>query len=58
MLITFHDLSDSDLPLAEVIDLGTVTPIEPDEFYGANENQERVFKSLLRRCLQQKLYRS
>lgn len=57
MLITFHDLSDSDLPLAEVIDLGTVTPIEPDEFYGANENQERVFKSLLRRCLQQKLYR-
>jgi len=55
-LITFRDLSDNTLPLSKVIDIGTVTPISPDEFYGLNENQERVFKSLLRRCLQQKLY--
>jgi len=55
-LITFHDLSDNALPLANIIDIGTVTSLEPDEFYGFNENQERVFKSLLRRCLQQKLY--
>lgn len=55
-LITFHDLSDSALPLANIVDLGTVTAIEPDEFYGYDENQDRVYKSLLRRCLQQKLY--
>ena len=55
-LITFHDLSDNALPLANIIDLGTVTPLEPDEFYDFDENQERVFKSLLRRCLQQKMY--
>lgn len=55
-LITFHDLSDSTIPLSKIIDMGTVTPLSPDEFYGLNEDQERVFKSLLRRCLQQKLY--
>lgn len=55
-LITFHDLADSTLPLSKIIDIGTVTPLSPDEFYELNENQERVFKSLLRRCLQQKLF--
>ena len=53
-LITFHDLTDSAIPLTKLIDMGTVTPLSPDEFYGLNEDQERVFKSLLRRCLQQK----
>lgn len=55
-LITFHDLTDETIPLTKLIDAGTVTPLSPDEFFGLNENQERVFKSLLRRCLQQKLY--
>jgi hypothetical protein len=56
-IFTFHDLDDSSLPLNRVIDQGTITTIEPDEFYDVDENQERVFKSLLQRCLQQKLYR-
>ena len=55
-ILTFHDLSNSDYPLAQVVDQGTVTPIGPEEFYGVDEDNERVFKALLRRCLQQKLY--
>jgi hypothetical protein len=56
-IITFHDLNDDNLPLSEIVDKGTITPLSPDEFYSVNENYERVFKSLLGRCLQQKLYR-
>jgi len=55
-VITFHDLSDDNLPLARIVDKGTVTPLSSEEFYGVDENYERVFKTLLGRCLQQKLY--
>lgn len=55
-IITFHDLNNEDLPLSAIIDKGTVAEIAPDEFYGANDSYERVFKSFLSRCLQQKLY--
>lgn len=56
-LITFHPLDDVNGPFAQVIELGTVTPLQPREFYGLDEDRERVFKSLLRLTLQQKLYR-
>jgi hypothetical protein len=59
-VITFHDLSDEALPLSGIIDKGTVTPLNSERYYTINgtvdENRERVFKSLLRRCLQQKLF--
>jgi len=55
-VLTFHDITD-DLPLSRVVDQGTIEAISPDEFYGAGEDAERVFKSLLRRCLQQMLYK-
>jgi hypothetical protein len=55
-IITFHDLRDETLPLHQIIEPETITPITPEEFYGQDENYERVFKDLLRRCLQQKLY--
>ena len=55
-IFTFHDLGDPDLPLAQVIDKDTVTPLNPNEFYSVDENHEKVFKTLLGRCLQQKLY--
>ena len=55
-ILTFHDLRDEDLPLAQVIDKNTVTPLKPEMFYSVDENHERVFKTLLGRCLQQKLY--
>lgn len=56
-LITFHALDDSQGPFARLIELGTVTPLRPSEFYGNNEDQERIFKSLLRFTLQQKLHK-
>jgi hypothetical protein len=55
-IVTFHDLTDSNIPLSGVVDAGTVTPLGADEFYEVDENYARVFKHLLRRCMQQKLY--
>lgn len=56
-LITFHSLDDTHGPFAKLIELGTVTPLQAREFYGANKDSERIFKSLLRFTLQQKLYK-
>lgn len=56
-LITFHPLDDTNGPFAKLVELGTVTPLQAREFYGANEDRERIFKSLLRFTLQQKLYK-
>lgn len=55
-LITFHDLGDAELPLAHIVDPGTVTPLSPDEFTAQGENYERAFKSFLGFCMKQKLY--
>ena len=55
-IVTFHDLGDDDLPLSQIVDKDTVTEFAPEEFYSIDENQERVFKTMLGRCLQQKLY--
>lgn len=59
-VVTFHNLYDETLPLTKIIDLGTITPLDSARFYTINgsvdDNRERVFKSLLRRCLQQKLF--
>jgi hypothetical protein len=56
-LITFHPLDDSQGPFASLIDLGTVTPLQPSEFYGGSDDSERIFKSLLRFALQHKLFK-
>ena len=56
-LITFHGLHNSDNPFSFLVDEGTVEPFDPAEFYSIDDDHERVFKSLLRFCLQQKLYR-
>src|ERR1041384_6437260 len=60
-LITFHDLTNDEHPFRAVIDFGTVTPIPARNFYTINkeidENRERVFKDLLRRCLVRMLKR-
>jgi len=55
-ILTFHDLNNEDLPLSAIIDKGTIAEIASGEFYGSNSSFERVFKSFLGRCLQQKLY--
>jgi hypothetical protein len=56
-IITFHDLADYDIPLARIVDPNTVERITPQAFFGRSIDHENSFKSLLRRCLQQKLYR-
>lgn len=56
-LITFHDLDNEHGPFAKLIERGTVTPLSSKEFYAIDEDHGRVFKSLLRFALQQKLYK-
>ena len=56
-LITFHHLQDKDNPFSFLVDEGTVEPFDPADYYSIDEDHERVFKSLLRFCLQHKLYR-
>jgi hypothetical protein len=55
-IITFHNLGDSFLPLAKLVDEGSIEVFNSADFFDINEDYERIFKSLLRRCLQQKLY--
>jgi hypothetical protein len=56
-LLTFHDLNNEKNPFAWAVDAGTIVDPAPHEFYGYDEVQERVFKSLLRYAMQEKLYR-
>lgn len=55
-LITFHDLENRCNPYQKLIDNGTITPLSPKDFYSIDADHERIFKSLLRFVLQQKLY--
>ena len=54
-IVTFHDLSNELLPLNKIIDEGTVTELETQEFY-ENPVYRNKFVELLQRCLQQKLF--
>ena len=56
-LITFHNLEDQNNPFAFLIDEGTVEPFQPSDYYSIDADHERVFKSLLRFSMQQKLHR-
>ncbi len=56
-IVTFHDLRDSNLPTSQIIDVASAESLSPDEFYEQDSGQENIFKSLLRKCLQQMLYR-
>ena len=55
-VVTFHDLSQRDLPLARLVDVGTVTEFATHEYYRIDQNYQRAFKNLLRLCLQQLLH--
>lgn len=55
-LITFHNLGDESISLARIADQGTVAAIAVTEFVGKGEDEEKAFKTLLRQCLQQKLF--
>jgi len=56
-LITFHDLEERNNPFRDIIEEGTVETFSPADFYKIDRDHERVFKSLLRFTMQQKLYR-
>ena len=55
-LLTFHDLHDSQNPLYSVIDPGTIDSDPCEDFYEIDDDHLRVFKHLLRRCLDRKLH--
>jgi hypothetical protein len=60
-LITFHNLRDEETFLSRIIDEGSIEPINTESFYlvrgKVDEDKERVFKTLLRKTLQEQLYK-
>ncbi|HEX8286724.1 MAG TPA: DUF4365 domain-containing protein [Pyrinomonadaceae bacterium] len=55
-IITFHDLNNGDLPLSKIVE-NPIDELTPQELYSVNEDYNRVFKSLIKFCLQQMLYK-
>jgi hypothetical protein len=55
-VITFHNLRDSEIPLSEIIDVGSAEPLKVNDFYSIDVDHESIFKMLLKKCLQQMLY--
>jgi Domain of unknown function (DUF4365) len=55
-IITFHDLNNSDLSLSKIVDQ-PIDCFSPREFCSINDDYKYVFKSLLRSCLKQHLYK-
>lgn len=49
-LFSFHDLSNRQHDISQIIDPGTVETMYPEEFYLENKDQERAFKALLKFC--------
>jgi hypothetical protein len=56
-ILTFHDLQDHSLPLAEIIDQGTAERLSCDEVYEISHDDMSTFKFLLKKCLESKLYK-
>jgi len=56
-IITFHDLGEAKLPLSKLVDQGTVGSLSSKDFYSISNDYENIFKSLLRFCLKQKLFK-
>jgi len=56
-VLTFHDLQDPNVKLNRIIDKGTVERLSCDEVYEISEDSASVFKYLLKKCLETKLYK-
>jgi len=56
-ILTFHDLQDPSLPLAEIIDQGTAERLSCDEVYVISPDDMSTFKFLLKKCLETKLHK-
>lgn len=55
-LVTFFDLTDPHNPYRHLIEPGTAETHRSQDFWAIDEDHERVFKSLLRFSLQQRLF--
>ena len=55
-LITFFDLTESHSPYKHLVERGTEEVLGSQDFWKIDEDHERVFKSLLRFSLQQRLF--
>lgn len=56
-IVTFYDLESDRNPFEGLYDRGTATRLGVGEFWAADTAQENLFKSLLRLCLQEQLYK-
>ena len=56
-LVTFFDLTSRDNPYKHLIEPGTTEEHRPRDYWAIDEDHERVFKSLLRFSLQQRLFK-
>ena len=56
-LVTFFDLTSRDNPYKHLIEPGTIEEHHPGDYWAIDEDHERVFKSLLRFSLQQRLFK-
>ena len=55
-IITFHDLNNSHLPLAKIVD-APIDELAPKDFFSINDDYKNVFKGLIKFCVQQHLYK-
>ncbi len=55
-LITFKNLSDDNEFFSQLIDKGTVTVLDSNEYYNDNPDYLKIFKNLLRNTLRQDLF--
>lgn len=55
-IITFHNLTNENIPLTRIINKASINLIKTELFFQQNPNHESVFKSLLDKCLQQKIF--
>lgn len=60
-IITFHNLHEDTGFLSKIVDQGTIDSLKTESFFTINRNidsdRENVFKTLLRKTLQEQLYR-
>ncbi|MDD5569652.1 MAG: DUF4062 domain-containing protein [Bacteroidales bacterium] len=56
-IVSFHDISNSSIPLHNIVDTGTIEEFSTSEFYSIDDDYKNVFKTLLKFCLIQKLYK-
>lgn len=55
-IITFHDLNNNELPLSKVVE-NSVEGYSIDEFCNINYDYKNIFKTLVKFCLQQLLFK-